>query len=445
MSRQRIGLFGAEGSLALSLARELAPHAQVRVISALLPSPDVLPEGVEVIQVDLFDPRDTAAVLEGLDCVLFLANTRAQHSLLVQARPEDLQLLLADQVSRICEARDTLLVFISALGDPTRSAFVQGQRNVERVIAGHDGPSLIARTGFVMAPAAMALKRLSRLHGELWLQEEGGDLVVITLHDLVGRLLELISERRTGRVDLAGPRELAPLEILQMIQPDIGPVLAPRPRRKVLARWARQMGVSRREAAFLHDVLAFPSLTGPSPTLWRGAEVIDAEETARCRDAEHPRAGHLVRDRRQLKRARRVRSVQRLSIPQGWKALDVERAYFEWLQQYMKGTIRIDRSDEGYRILAPGGLCLLALKRRPGHSDDETVLDVVGGSLVRDEPDGDRGWLEFRRLPVHTWGLVALNDFAPALPFGFYRRSQAVVHGHVMNVFRDWLASPYRV
>lgn len=62
-------------------------------------------------------------------------------------------------------------------------------------------------------------------------------------------------------------------------------------------------------------------------------------------------------------------------------------------------------------------------------ASDRQLFYVTGGALARTKT---KGRLEFRVTPDGEHLLTAIHDFAPTLPWTFYRFSQALVHRFVM-------------
>jgi hypothetical protein len=60
---------------------------------------------------------------------------------------------------------------------------------------------------------------------------------------------------------------------------------------------------------------------------------------------------------------------------------------------------------------------------------------ITGGALAR-ALGGRTARLEFRDLLGGRFTLFAIHDFNPALPWFFYRYTQAIIHGLVMKGFQ---------
>lgn len=134
----------------------------------------------------------------------------------------------------------------------------------------------------------------------------------------------------------------------------------------------------------------------------------------------------------------RTCSVQRYVRPAGWSALDVARAYFEWLPTDVPG-VRTEVRGDVFRIHGLG-VEGLVMRLVPGRSEaDSAWLEVADGKLtVRSARPGR---LEFRVLLDGATVLAALIGYVPAIPWPLYRASQAPLHERVMRRFGEHLAA----
>ena len=61
---------------------------------------------------------------------------------------------------------------------------------------------------------------------------------------------------------------------------------------------------------------------------------------------------------------------------------------------------------------------------------------MISGGALAGYLGGRKARLEFRDLLKGRYSMVAIHDFAPSLPWFFYRFTQAVVHSLVMKGFQ---------
>jgi hypothetical protein len=146
-----------------------------------------------------------------------------------------------------------------------------------------------------------------------------------------------------------------------------------------------------------------------------------------------------------LEADRSVFSVQRLLLPGeagGISADELLRLYFDYVERFTLGMIRVAESGEGVEFRLAGlGSALIRfsapLHEKTGKSG-KTVLRICGGLLVQPK-ECDRGQLEFR---VETEGAdtrvtLQLADYCPLLLGSnrpsllrkwLYRLTQAYIH-----------------
>ena len=128
-------------------------------------------------------------------------------------------------------------------------------------------------------------------------------------------------------------------------------------------------------------------------------------------------------------------SVQRFRRPPGWSALQVARAYFEWLPTD-SALAKTSSMHDVFTIRALGRKALV-LQLVPGRSNEDCAwFDISDGVLAH------RAWgarFEFRVLLDEQTVLTSLIGYRPSLPWALYRASQAVLHERVMRRFGLWL------
>jgi hypothetical protein len=103
-------------------------------------------------------------------------------------------------------------------------------------------------------------------------------------------------------------------------------------------------------------------------------------------------------------------------------------------------TTEVDSDGSWKVIVNPGRFTLLTLAFEPAKSSpDRTLYFITGGMLAR-YIGGRTGRLEFRDLLNGKITIAAIHDFNPALPWLFYRFTQAVMHALVMKGFQRHMA-----
>jgi hypothetical protein len=144
------------------------------------------------------------------------------------------------------------------------------------------------------------------------------------------------------------------------------------------------------------------------------------------------------RDDEILRMTGRVRSIQRLKLPAGRNAAWMAEHYYSWLGRIFKPLLSTEKSPDGSwaAYAHPGNILLLKLTYIPGQSSPDRCMYFITGGILAKFLGGRTARLEFRDMLSGRFTLVAIHDFNPALPWFFYRFTQAVVHGLVMKRFQ---------
>jgi hypothetical protein len=151
----------------------------------------------------------------------------------------------------------------------------------------------------------------------------------------------------------------------------------------------------------------------------------------------------LGRERRQLRVARAVRSIQRLPLPAGRDAAWVARSYAAWLPRLLWPIVKVQVDDTGScRFSVPlFRRPLLDLRFEPVRSaPDRQLFAIDGGLLVDRRGEAEPGRLEFREVLDRRFVLAAIHEYRPALPWPVYAATQALLHLWVMGRFSRYLA-----
>jgi hypothetical protein len=139
-----------------------------------------------------------------------------------------------------------------------------------------------------------------------------------------------------------------------------------------------------------------------------------------------------------LRRARGVRSIQRVVLPADRDAAWMAETYFRWLQRFVWPIVVCALDDDGsVRIRIRGTpLKLLKLSFQPDRSDPGRRLYLITGGLLASRRGYGRGRMEFHNLLDDRYTIIAIHDFVPSLPWNFYQATQATFHAFVMRAFQ---------
>jgi hypothetical protein len=150
----------------------------------------------------------------------------------------------------------------------------------------------------------------------------------------------------------------------------------------------------------------------------------------------NPRSETQSSDTRQIRKLRRVRSVQRMPLVTELDARGVAAEYASWLTKTFRGLLSVEQSTTGViTFIGFQRWKLLELTPTPYTLNNKRrcAFYVTGGALSRrvDPP----GRLEFRLFPENACLIASIHGYAPRLPWWIYATTQARVHLAVMHAF----------
>ena len=459
--RPTVAIAGASGFVGKALREALAERFRV---VGLTRSPNRAARseaGVTWRHCDLFSLLDLERALGDADYAVYLVHSMLPSSRLLQGTFADLDLILADNFARAAETAGVRqIVYLSGLlpaDTADLSKHLRSRYEVERTLASRGTPVTTLRTGLVVGAGGSSLKILVNLVRRLpamvlprWTES---DTQPVALRDVV-RAVELVlghPETYDGPFDVAGPEAMSYREMMTRTAAVLGverpmlpvPLITPR----LSTLWVSLVSGSPAElagplvASLRHDMVVQdnPVQRAIAPDAL-GFEAALRQALAPSGGlAPDPRRALRRADDRTIRRARRVRSVQRFRLPAGRTAEWAGREYLRWLDRFAGSVLRVDVEGETARFsVRPLPRPVLELTYAPARSAPDRVLFyVTGGVLADPDPAGraGRARLEFRSVLDGTTLLAAIHDFAPRLPWGLYRLTQAVAHLFVMAQF----------
>ncbi|WP_295887308.1 NAD(P)H-binding protein [uncultured Thiohalocapsa sp.] len=462
----RVAVAGASGFIGAALAPVLAQQHEVLALTrspARAAAPSAVP-GLRWRHCDLFSAPDLTAALAGIDVAVYLVHSLAPSSRLTQARPRDMDLVLADNFARAAAANGLRqILYVSGVMPQSFrfSPLLWSRREVELVLAAHGTPVTALRASLVVGPGGTApdlLLDLVRRLPVLALPPSARSTTrPIAVQDLVRAILHCLGRPAsfTGPFDIGGAEVLSYEQMLRETARVLG-------RRRVFLR-----------VPFLPNALAAatarlvsrapPQLVGavveslPQDTVMQDNPLQRAIEpdamgfTAALRASLDPATGRLKPNPREtireqdshlMREQSLVRSIQRVLLPPGQDAAWVAGNYFRWLGEccwpLVRSRVDADRNVEVRLRLLP--IKLLALRHQPAASTPERqVYAIVGGLLARQSAAG-RPRFEFHTLLDGRYTMTAIHDYAPSLPWYLYILSQAAAHLLVMRRYQRRLA-----
>lgn len=460
MSRDTIVIAGATGFIGHAVAKALATRTSDRlnVVGLTRGRHQAVGAWDELVTCDLFSLKDVERALAGARYVVYLVHSMLPSARLVQGSFADLDLICADNVGRAAKQLGIeQIVYLGGLLPHTghTSKHLASRREVELALGGHGvsvttlrAAMVIGRKGSSFEIMNTLVRRLPAMILPSWTARRCQPIDLGTAAQLVERVIG----RRDAygqTFDIGGPDVLSYADMLAVVGDVRGqrrpalpvPFLSPRLSRawislitgapgalvKPLVESLRNDMVCRDRR--LQETLRLPGLT------FRNAVTAALGDGATRADKPHayqpaPRVPVTG-----------VRSVQRIPLPAGRDALWAAHEYMHWLPDGAGGPIRVEIDHERTCTFFFAGFSkpLLVLRFAPERSaPDRQLFYVIGGALARKT---ERGRLEFRVTPDGTHLLAAIHEYAPRLPWGLYRISQAWVHRWVMWRFGRHLAA----
>lgn len=469
--RLRVAIAGASGFVGRALRRRLADEFQLIALTRRPSSPNFVAiddHGVEWRQCDLFDPDAIAEAIDGVDVVIYLVHSMSPQSRLTQARFDDLDLMLADNMRRAMDVSGTQrVIFLGGLGahqDPDiLSRHLVSRQEVGMVLGAGRATLTELRAGLVIGHGGSSFRMLVRLIRRLpvmvlprWTSTPTQPIAI----DDVVRAFECVLETPSewdGQFDLGIEEEMTYGDMIRRAATGLGrnPVTIPVPisSPRVSTLWI--MLFSGEPASLVIPLIASlktPTVARDNRLMERldRSSLIDFDQSvAECLVAEdadeYPRRATRRRDKKVIHQRSLVRSIQRMPMPEEMTLKTAMRIYWEWLGKVFRPLLRIqtmvseDGAADRVTVHLFGLILMLELNRRREACDDEIEsMHITRGLLVRKvAPPGAR--LEFRRIRGRNVLLAVLQDYAPSLPWPLYMCSQAWLHLIVMRGFRRWL------
>lgn len=475
-SRKRVAIAGASGFVGRALRRSLSDDYELIALTRSLSGAGDRQEssGVTWRQCDLFDVEEIKTALEGVDVVIYLVHSMSPQSRLTQARFEDLDLLLADNMRIACESTGVQHVLYlggltSAIEEKKLSRHLQSRHEVGLVLGSGQSRLTQLGAGVVIGRGGSSLRMLTRLIRRLPMMVlprwTAHPTQPVSIRDVV-RAFEMAledPERWTGSFDLGINEKMTYGDMIMRTAGHLKrspftvhvPISSP----KVSTLWIMLFSGEPRSLVFpLVSSLSSPTVATPNPMLERLEpglqgfdDALNEAISAGARD-EDPRRQMLRKDRVIINKRSLVRSIQRMKAPVDWSAEQICQRYWKWLSSITGPVLRVateptseGESLEEVRIKLLGKWDLLVLRRDHQRCNERSeVHSIEGGLLVRGGTE-HKGRMEFRRIKDESHTVVTvLNDFAPSLPWYLYEFSQAIAHLVIMGAFRRWLGRRMR-
>lgn len=467
--RPTVVMTGATGFIGSALRRALARDFRVVGLTrstAVIPSTiarSAEGEGTEWYSCDLYSLLELEQALQGADYAIYLANSRLPSARLVQGRFADIDLIMADNFARAAQACGLKQILYLGGLVPSREQLpphLASRIEVERALGSGATPLTTLRAGLIVGPSGSSVRVVTNLVRRLplmvlpeWTLTPNQPIAI----DDVVRAVRLCLGAPAyfgGRYDIGGPEVLTFRAMLERAASVLGRrcVMVNIPYRSAALSklWVALLGgASPYLVGSLVDSLRYPMVATENPVqraLLPGAKRFEValRESIDGRGAALPNPRDRMRavDDRAMRRARRVRSIQRVPLPGGWTARQVTLEYYRWLPAALRPVLRGEISATGVVRVRLGFLpgMLIEFTPAPHRSSEDRQLAYITGGVMARTRHNRKGRIEFREILDRHCMLVAIHDYTPTLPWLAYRYTQAIVHLWVIGRFGRYLA-----
>lgn len=465
-----VAVAGASGFVGTHLRTQLAERFRFRALtrSANIVERNAGGSSTEWRHCDLYSLPKLTEALRGCDFAIYLVHSMAPSSRMMQGSFEDTDLLLADNFVRASEEAGVRhIVYLSGLmpaAGEKLSPHLRSRLEVESVLRSRSVAVTVLRAGLIFGPGGSSFSMLVNLVRRLpvmllpaWVGSKTQSIDI----ENVCRAFELClveTDWAGGIYDLGGHEAMTYRELIRRTAAILGSrtrtIDFPLNCFALSKHWVALFGgvapalVGPLQESLCHDLEA-----RPNALLARlDEELVPLEESLlravdeRGRPRPNPRSHTQAHDRRRIQRERRVRSVQRMPLPAGWKAGDVAAEYGHWLSRTFGPFLRAGPEEGGvvrFRVSGVGWM-LLELTPTPYTiaNGRRRAFYISGGLLAREvDPPGR---FEFRLFPENGCLIASIHGFSPRLPWWIYAGTQAIVHVLVMRSFSRHLGRKLR-
>lgn len=407
---------------------------------------------------DLYSLPKVTEALAGCDLGIYLVHSMAPSSRLVQSNFEDTDLLLADNFIRAAESAGLKhVIYLSGLipqTDEALSPHLRSRLEVENVLRSRSVKVTVLRAGLIFGPGGSSFSLLINLVRRLpimllpaWVRSKTHSVDIENVCQAFGLCLK--EAALSGQTyDLGGHEPMTYREMIQRTAELIGKpahfVNFPFNCFGLSKHWVSVFGsvppalVGPLQESLQHDLVARPSALSErlKGRFFSFDASFEKSVDSGGRPKPNPRSATQAADSLRIKRAKRVRSVQRMPLPADWDAPRIAAEYGQWLSRRFAGLIDASQDDSGtVRFSLLKRLVLLELTPTPYTRNlrRRCAFYISGGILSRDvDPPGR---FEFRLFPEPGCLIASIHDFAPMLPWWLYANTQARIHLRVMRAF----------
>ncbi len=411
---------------------------------------------------DLFSLPQIRHAMRDAEIAVYMVHSMLPSGRLVQGNFRDTDLLLADNFVRAAEeAGIKRIIYLGGLIPEETvqlSPHLASRLEVEKVLMGRSIPVTVLRSGLIFGPGGSSAQMLLNLTRRLpimvlpkWTNNTTQSIDIRDIVRAIGIVLE--NEEMTGIYDLAGHPPMTYRDMIMrtssILRKQTRYVPIPVNLINLSSRWVSLFGktpnylVKPLLESLKHTITARenPLLDQIYPTAIPFDQSVRESVNEMGEPKEHPRAEIRTQIQSIIQYDKRVRSIQRMPLPDGWSALQVSNTYGKWISRSSLGLIHHKRSKDGglrLSLLSPRFL-LLEFTPTPysENSQFRRAYYITKGSLTRlvDPP----GRFELRIFPNIHCLIAAIHGYKPRIPWWLYSISQAWLHLFVMRMFARYL------
>ncbi|CAM4267664.1 NAD(P)H-binding protein [Saccharibacillus endophyticus] len=472
--RPKVILTGASGYIGHNLMQKLIEDYDVIALSRHGDSHED-EEHVEWRSCDFYSMDDALESLQGADYAFYLIHSMMPTAKLTQGDFEDMDAILADHFARAARKNGIKqIVYLSGIvpddvPEEELSRHLRSRLEVQRILESSDVPVTTIRAGLIVGPQGSSFPILYKLVQRLpimtlptWTRTKTH---AIALDDVLNSLKNSLgNEDVKGRaVDVGGPDIMSYKEMMQQMAEVLEvkrrfidlPLLTVN-----LSRlWVSLITGSPKEMAYplieslIHPMVAHPDLkvegiSDGKVTFKQAARDSLEEEEKKKQDAERKqRESSRNEESKPTENEKKVeksdvRSVQRVTLPEGKDARWAGEYYIQWLgKSIMRPFIRTETGEDGVSRIYIRFFSkpILELSYDASRSDNERAVYRITGGMFANAKDAHHGRLEFLMIPGSSDCVVAIHDYMPSMPWFLYKYTQAKLHLAVMYAFRKHL------
>lgn len=455
----KILLTGATGYIGQNLMKRLKDRHHIVAISRSTEGKEDEPN-VTWKSADLFDPQQVSSIMEGVDLAIYLVHSMQPQAKLTQASFEDMDALLADNFARAAAKHGVgRIVYLSGIipqGEKKLSRHLRSRLECEKILGSYQVPVTTLRAGLIVGPEGSSfpilqslVERLPGLVVPKWAYNRTDP---VALEDVMDAFEKIIESDEFGQqaIDIGGPQEMNYKDLfaqtaevlgkkLPMVDLPIIPVWLSKAWVTLISGRPKEM-VNPLLESLVHSMVVtdvhYVEGISNAPTSFKDS----VKAALKDQKPQKFTLSHLplpfTGGGGSGSGRNDVKSIQRVTVPQGWTAQSTADYYLTWLERSSFGLINTDITDQDAQVKLPfTSKPLLVLKKPATAAYEDFATYLIAGGRLALAREGSRARLSFRQVLDTNQVIIAIHEFEPALPWRIYSLTQARLHLLVMTAF----------